>query len=146
MNTPETVYDPTEIQLRSLEEAMTEKLNVTDLASPQMVQMILQREVVMLTEMRGLKAEVNRLQGTNGRLMQDRENLRIDLATAGQRESTSWIEIPISILAGFAINMLTADFKSGLGWALLILSIVVLLFLRLAKPKTREKASEDANG
>ncbi|MET0648637.1 MAG: hypothetical protein ABW208_18655 [Pyrinomonadaceae bacterium] len=131
MNTPETVYDATEIQLKQLGEVLTDSLTLDDLASPEKVQLLLQRELVHLTEIKAFKGELAALRGANTSLIEERENLRIQLAKVGQREALSWIEIPISILSGFAINMLTSDFKNGLGWVLLLLSLLMLLFLRL---------------
>lgn len=131
MSSPETVYDSTEVQLKALGEALTGRLKPTDLATPEIVQLILERELVHLTELKALKGEISELRKENAARLEDRENLRIELAKVGQRENLSWIEIPISILSGFAINILTNDYKNGLGWVLLVMTVLILLFLRL---------------
>ena len=43
-----------------------------------------------------------------------------------------WLEIPISIASGFAINMLTNEPTNGVGWFLLIISLILLVLLRFS--------------
>jgi hypothetical protein len=132
---PETVYDATDVQIKAVEEIVKERLRIADLTSPEVVQVILQREMVSLTDLKASKKEISELRKSNSELLSDRENLRIELAKSGQRESVSWIEIPIGVLSGFAINILTGNFRDGLGWVLLIMSLVILLFLRMPQLK-----------
>ncbi len=128
----ETVYDPTEVQLKTLDGLGLEGLKLTDLAKPQVVQILIQQQVVLLTEVKAYKNDLAKLRDDNTKLRDDREGTRIELAQSRERENLSWTEIPISFLGGFAINMLTADPKNGLGWALLILSLCILVFLRMS--------------
>jgi hypothetical protein len=137
--TTETVYDSTEIQLQALKESITKRLKPEDLTRPEVVQLILEREIVTLTELKTYKDD-------NMGLLEQRENLRIELAKSEQREVITWIEVPISFLGGFAINLLTDNLRSGLGWILLVLSISILLILRLPHiASLRRKDSKDGH-
>ena len=114
MSEPETVYDSTEMQLKTLNQVVKESLRLEELATPPIVQIILERELVLLTELKTLKNKINEVQDANLNLISERENLRIGLAKSEQRESISWIEIPIGILSGFAINMLSNNLETKL--------------------------------
>jgi len=54
----ETVYDSTELQLRSLSEVAGGKLTAEDLAKPEIVQLMVERHVVTLTELRTARNEI----------------------------------------------------------------------------------------
>lgn len=149
MSETERVYDSIDLQLMALRETSDKNLNPADLATPEMVHFILQREVVHLTELKAQKTEIADLRNANSRLKGDRESLRIAVAQSGERETFSWIEIPVSILSGFAINKLTSDPKDGFGWVLLIMTIIILLFLRLPQLRqlrTLAKKEDEENG
>lgn len=137
----ETVYDSTDIQLRALGDMVAGKLTLDDLAKPEIVQLILERHVVSLTDLKTAKSEIVELQAIVKQLTDEREKLRINLAKSEQRQSILLLEIPIGILSGFAINMLTAKPTDGLGWALLIMSLIMLLFLRF--PQLRESIRKE---
>jgi hypothetical protein len=128
----ETVYDPTEVQLKTLDSLGLESLKLTDLAKPQVVQLLIQQQLVLLTEVKAHKNDLTKLRDDNMKLRDDREEIRIKLAQSHEHENLSWIEIPISFLGGFAINILATDPKNGLGWTLLILSLCMLVFLRIS--------------
>lgn len=131
MTTPETVYDSTDLQLESLRVIVSGELTLNDLAKPGMVQLILERHRISLTDLKSVKGELVELRHEVTRLNEEREELRIDLATSKQRQSILWLEIPLSFLSAFAINMLTASPVNSLGWPLLAVSLIMLLFLRL---------------
>ncbi|HEU0143162.1 MAG TPA: hypothetical protein VFQ47_00095 [Nitrososphaera sp.] len=145
MEKTEIVYDSTDIQLRSLGDMVAGKLTLDDLAKPEVVQIILERHMITLTDLKNIKGEVGELRDTVKHLTEDREKLRIDLAKAEQRQTILWLEIPISFLSGFAINMLTTNPAIGIGWALLIISLIMLVFLRI--PQLLESIrKENKNG
>ena len=139
----ETVYDSTDIQLRSLGDMVTAKLTPDNLAKPEIVQLIIERHMITLTDLKNVKSEVTELRGSVKQLTEERESLRIDLAKSEQRQSILWLEIPVGFLSGFAINMLTTNFASGLGWALLVVSLVMLLFLRFPQLQASRKGKKD---
>jgi|ERR1051325_1470802 F0F1-type ATP synthase assembly protein I len=145
MSKTETVYDSTDIQLRALGDMVTGKLTLDDLAKPEIVQLIIERHVISLTDLKTVKSEVAELRTTVTQLTEEREKLRIDLAKSEQRQSILLLEIPIGVLSGFAINMLTTNFASGLGWALLIISLIMLLFLRFPQLRASIR-KENKNG
>jgi len=131
----ETVYDPTEVQLRALDEIASKKLNPTDLATPELVQQILERQYLILAELKLRKDELVKARAENDYLRGERESLRIALAKSEQRTAVLWLEIPIGIMSGFAINLLTNDPKNSTGWVLLILCAIMLLYLRMPQIK-----------
>lgn len=139
----ETVYDPTELQLRALNEVATRKLNPTDFATPELVQLLLEKHYLSLAELKISKDELLKLRAENDNLRRERENLRIDLVKSQQRESVLWLEIPLGILSGFAINLLTSDPKNATGWVLLILCTIMLLYLRAPQFITKSKKGEE---
>lgn len=146
MSKVETVYDSTEIQLMAIERALEKKnLKLADLTTPEHVHLILEREKVHLTQLKENRAEITELRNAVTRLRRQREELRIDLAKSGQRERYSWIEIPLGMVSGFAINILTSDPKSTLGWFLLLISLLIITFLRISHLRdTSRKEQSDA--
>ncbi len=86
MGEPETVYDPTDIQIKNLLEYQ-ENLNIKELATPEMVQMILQREFITLAKLKTIKSNMKtKLIEENNALREEKEELRIELAKSQQRE------------------------------------------------------------
>lgn len=122
--------DPTELQLQALRAISTEKLQTSDLTSPQVVQLLILNQQISLAQLKEAKSELAGLQRENSELKQDRENLRVDLAGLRERINVAWLEIPIGIATGFAINMLTSGTNTTLGWFLLLIGVVMLLYLR----------------
>lgn len=143
MSDVETVYDSTELQLRTVREITAKKLKSTDYAKPEMAQVMLERQEVLLTEVIAYKNEVASLRSRIDDLVKERESLLVELAKAGERASMSWLEIPASILVGFAINLLTQDFSNGLGWVLLIFNVIIILFLRMNQLRTMTRKGHD---
>jgi len=127
------VYDPMEIQLRALDAIRVDDLNLADLASPEVVRLFVHNQRVTLVQLRDSEARGDELRDENVELRRSREELRVDFARLQERVSASWLEIPISMSSGFAINMLADNVGDNdkTGWFLLIVSLVMLLFLRV---------------
>jgi hypothetical protein len=130
MSQPDTVYD-TDYQLRALTDMASAKLTLADFAKPEIAQLMIERHLFTLTDLKSVKGEVTGLREAVQKLGEEREQLRISLAEAKQRQSFLWLEIPLGVFSGFAINMLTKDFSDGFGWVVLIISLIMLSFLRL---------------
>lgn len=126
------VYDsgPTDAQIRFLEGISNDDLTVTDLSDPKVIQLLLHNQRVSLSEIKVAQGEISNLRAENDQLRSDRENLRIQLVANESKSNVYWLEIPVSILSGFAINMLTTDFKDAIGWLFLIMSFVMLIPFR----------------
>lgn len=122
--------DPTDMQMTAWEQINVEKLQATDLCSPEAVQLLIHMQRVTLAQLKTSKAAETRFASEKDQLQIDRENLRVEVAKLQNGVRTTWLEIPISILSGFAINMLSTNIKNGIGWFVLILSLLMLVFLR----------------
>jgi len=130
MSSEEAVYDPTQTQLDQFSDLVSEGLGLEDLCNPTSVMLLLKQRHVNLIELQALKQEVAELRSATDQLRTEREDLRVRLGRSEDRGFASSIEIPISVLSGFAINMLTTDFKNWVGWALLIMTVGVLISTR----------------
>ena len=118
-------------------------LTPNDLAKPETVQLLLIQQAVTLTELKTHKADNGRLQDNIGQLIVEREQLRIDLAKAKERRSILWLEVPMSILIGFATKMLTVNPLDGVGWVLLLIGLVMLLMVRKPFHKNGSDRTEE---
>jgi len=132
VGTNDVVYDPTEMQIRELDKMLdTQQLSVTNLAkNPQAIQLVLRQQALLLYELRQNKTTLLDAKVTADKLRDERESLRISLAQLTEHEKVSVIEIPISIASGFAINILTTKPTDLVGWLLLVITFILLLFLR----------------
>lgn len=128
--------DPTDMQLSAWEQINVGKLQATDLCSPEAVQLLIHMQRVALAQLKTTKASETRLALEKGQLQEDREDLRVEVATLQSGVRTTWLEIPMSVLSGFAINMLSANPKDGVGWFILVLSLLMLVFLRGGQAKS----------
>jgi len=125
------VYDPgpTDMQLRALDSIGQEDLDLSDMSDPRVVKLLVLFWKGALTQVKTNELRVARLQGESMELRQDREDLRIEIARLQERVKASWLEIPISVGTGFAINMLTSNPSDQVGLVLLIISLVMLALL-----------------
>lgn len=144
----ETVYDSTDIQLRELSDLVGEKLTPADLATPQIVQLILTQQMRNLSDLKAAKLEITELRETIGLQSGDHAELRIKLAASTERQRVLVLEIPIGFLSGFAISILTTSkFADPVGWILLVLSLaMLLLLLRVPKVPQLFAKKEDKHG
>jgi len=142
----DTVYDDsTDMQLRSLSDfAAGPPLTLRDLAKPETVQLMITQQMITLTELRSVKGEAGNLRNDIKQLTDERENLRIDLAKSKERRSILWLEVPMSVLIGFATKMLTMNPADGVGWVMLIVSLVMLVLLRTAPRSESERKEKNA--
>lgn len=134
MSKTETVYDSTDYQMESLSNLRGGDLTIKDISKPETVSILIERHFVTLTELKSVKSEVIDLKSQVNILREERTNLKVDLARSGERETILWLEIPLSFLGGFAINLITGKEPESIkiGWFLLIVSLLMLVFLRLA--------------
>lgn len=133
MPEPETVYDATLLQLQSVNSVTTQELSLEDFSKPEVVAMLIERQKFTLTELKATQGNLIKTQADLELSKTEISNLKVKLAKSDQRRTNLWLEIPVSFLSGFAINMLTTNFSNGVGWFLLVLSLVMLLFLRFPK-------------
>lgn len=143
--------DPTDIQITAWEQINLEKLHPSDLCSPEAVQLLIHIQRVTLAQLKSSKGSEARLALEKSQLQEEREDLRVEVARVQSRAHIGWLEIPISVLTGFAINMLSANPKDGVGWFMLIMGLVMLVFLRggqaksaLLKAINKQKDNTDA--
>lgn len=134
------VYDPNpiDLELEALGSIGVDGMDIKELASPETVRFLFHNQRVAHARLKLSEKQLTSLQNENVNLKRDRESLRIRVAKRYERDKITWLEIPISILSGFSINMLTIKFSDGVGWVLLIISIIMLLFLRGSHLFTRD--------
>lgn len=128
--------DPTDLQMTAWEQIGVDKLQATDLCSPEAVQLLIHIQRITAAQLKTTKASESRLAQEKGHLQDVRENLRVEVATLQSGVRATWLEIPISVLSGFSINMLSANPKDGVGWFILVLSLLMLVFLRGGQAKS----------
>lgn len=131
---PETVYpqDSTELQLQSIDgllDVTTQSLE--DFAKPEMVAILLERHRITLIDLKGAKTKIAELEMTVERQNGESRKLEIDLARSSERSSNMWLEIPLSILSGFAINLLTTEHPPTYAWVTLAVCVVILIYIRI---------------
>ena len=135
-NSKITTYDPTnptDAQLENLISLQNSDFNADDLLNPGVVQMLLQQHGFSLMKVKSLEKDLSSLQKKNNELRDDRETLRIRIAKSRTDSRVQLAQILISVLGGFAINMLTTDWTNGLGWVLLLLSISIVIAFGIPK-------------
>lgn len=133
MSKRDVVYDPTDVQLEAYGNMQKEDFGLDDLSSPQVVNLLIQQQIFNLYKLKALEKDAEKLRENNSLLQNERENLRVKLAESWTSSGVEFAEILISFLGGFAINILTNDWKDGLGWVLFLLSLFILLSFRLPR-------------
>ncbi|MEJ7846531.1 MAG: hypothetical protein WKF92_00405 [Pyrinomonadaceae bacterium] len=127
----ETLYDSAEQRSLTIAGFTTGSLSVEDLANPADVTMLIQGHQVTITDLQSSKAESALLRSTVATLTETNTELRVRVALAEQRQQILWIEIPVSFLMGIAANLLTQTPPNMLGWIIIIVCVLILLFLRV---------------
>ena len=151
MGNKDVVYDPadpTDAKIEAVEKLLgNDELSVDALAKrPETIQLLLQQQLIQLLEMKSTKVELSELKKVYENLKDERSGLRTEVAVLKERETVTLMEIPISIVSGFAINLLTTNISNLTGWLLLILSLTLLVFIRRGQiSKLLEKNSHRRN-
>jgi hypothetical protein len=122
--------DPTEAQLESIGKMGFDDLSAEDLATPELVKFLLLNQRNLLLQYKEASKEIEKLKEQKDGLLEIKETLNVDLAKKEAYKEIAWLEILISVVSGFAINMLVIDTSDGTGWIMLILSISMLLITR----------------
>ena len=133
MNDEKTVvYDPNpiDLELELFNSIGIKGMNDSDLSKPETVRFLIHSQRIALSKLKLADNQIKELQFKNENLIEDREALRIAVAKKQERHKVTLLDIPISILSGFSINMLTNDISNGVGWILFIISLLMLIFLR----------------
>jgi hypothetical protein len=122
--------DPTDMQMTALGQLNLENLQASDLCTPEAVVLLVHIQRVALAELKVSKTSEKRLACEKDQLQEEKGNLRVDVAKLQSSINTTWLEIPISLLTGFAINMLSSDKANVVGWFMLVMGLLMLAFLR----------------
>ncbi|MHB1356195.1 MAG: hypothetical protein ACYCZF_09500 [Anaerolineae bacterium] len=130
----EAIYDPYEEDIANLDNILKGEMKVEDLCNPSAVQLLLQERKLDILR---LAKNISQFEiATNRLTTQEAEiaNLRVSLAKAEsertQKSKFILVEIPASIISGFAINTLVIDSHNLTGWFLLLVSIAIVLLIR----------------
>jgi len=134
------IYDPVEVEMEQLKAIDASSIEL-DVTSPVVVRFLAQQSTVRLLELRRQRGVISHQQGKLDGLRTDKENLRVENATLSAQQRVSWIEFLAGIVCGFAVNLLTVDPGSLLGWPLLILGVSVFGILRSSQRRTPSEAN-----
>jgi hypothetical protein len=126
------IYDPEplDLEIAVLEGMGLDGLQVSDTEDPRFVKFLAWNYRMTLSRLRSSEARLVDATEENRELAQQQEDLRIELARLSERVKGSLLEIPISMLSGFAANMILIDTMKTPGWVMLVVSLVLLAFLR----------------
>lgn len=125
--------DPTDMQLHALDAIGMEGMQPADLTKPEAAKFLALLYRITAAHLKAAERSVSKLSDENRTLHDERESLRIDLAKLQERSHFSWLEVPVSVVIGFAINMLAVDHANGLGWFMLLIGLFILGFMRSAE-------------
>jgi len=124
------VYDPTDIQIDSIETISFDIFDIEELSNPHVVKMLLYQHFLNLHQLKATKKELSEKHIEINQLKKELESLRIKLAGLNQNVGVDMASIFISFLGGFAINLLTTDWSNGLGWVIFSLCLAILFFFK----------------
>lgn len=127
-----SIYDPIEVQEQELKRIEQMDVGAADFVSPAGVQFLVGNQTRLLAELRARDGEIRQLRDGNAVLRNERENLRVQCATVTERYSIGWVEILVSFIGGYAINILSNQPGSSLGWFLLIISVLTIFGIRFS--------------
>lgn len=129
----QTVYpaDSTEAQLQSIDDllAFTHR-SLEDLAKPEMVGILLERHRMTLLDLKNARTEIESLKELVEGQRGAKDDLAIQLARSTERNTILWLEIPLSIFSGYAINLLTTPNPPVIAWVILVICLLGLLYIR----------------
>lgn len=126
MEKEDIVFDPTDLQLNSYGKVGLDDIDVTEMTNEQSVKMLLYQHVLNLHELKSAKRDLVDCKKQIEILKETREELRIKLASAVNSVGVDIASIFISFLGGFAINMLTSNWSSGIGWVIFLLCLTIV--------------------
>jgi hypothetical protein len=90
---------------------------------PEAIQLLLGRYSALLIEQKNIKSDYREINLI-------REELRVENAKLIEKGNATIMEIPVSILGGFAINRLSSNLSDSLGWFGFIVTVVLLIYIR----------------
>ena len=119
--------DPTDYQIELYGESPLVSMEVSEMANEQSVKLILHQLHVTLRELREKKIEINSNQNEISELRETCEKLKIKLAESASNAGIDIASILISLLGGFAVNMVSATPTDPMGWVIFILCIATVI-------------------
>ena len=120
-------YDPTDYQLDSFEKFSVNDMEISDLTNEASVKMLVHQNFVNLHELKATKRELQKARSAVESLRDKYEDLQVDIATSKSDAGVDIASILMSLLGGFAINLLTTDWSSSLGWVIFIICIATVI-------------------
>lgn len=140
-------YDPTDYQLDSYGKFGLSDMDISEMANEQSVKMLLHQSFVNLHELKATKNELIISRKQVESLQGKRENLRVSLAKAKADAGVDIASILMSLLGGFAINLLTTDWSDSLGWVIFIICIATVITFKASSIfSIFSKNKSDVNG
>jgi hypothetical protein len=139
MTKEDIVFDPTDLQIDSYGKVGLGDIDVAEMINKQSVKMLIYQLVLNLHELKSTKKELLECRKQIDKLRENREDLRIKLASAVAGIGADIASVFVSFLGGFSINMLTANWSDGLGWAIFIMCISIVFSFKYPSFSSRIK-------
>lgn len=119
-------YDPED----DLAQFNISNLTPEELATPEIIQIFLVQQREAISRQKQLEEKLDIREKKIEELAKENESLKIKVAQTHGQDKFSWIEVPISWLGGYAINLLTDGTETILGMVIIGICLLILLFLR----------------
>jgi hypothetical protein len=113
-------------------------LQPEDLANPATIRVLIHSHRLTAAHLRQAELERDGLKAEVKRLASEKEQLLVQAADLHRTSAFAWVEILVSGLVGFGINIITSDPKVAFGWVAFVLGVVILLLMRFGIPKQNE--------
>jgi hypothetical protein len=124
-------YDPTDMRIASVAKFGLNDIDITEITNESSVRLILDQHLGNLYDLKATKEDLVKSKGELSSLRLERESLRVQLAESASSAGVDLASILVSLLGGFAINMLTTDRSNALGWVILILCVAIILVFKV---------------
>lgn len=125
-------FDPSsaDMQINMFGTVDAANLTLKELAKPEVVAILISNQRFTLHDLKAAQKTTERLRNENAQLRESREELRVETARLREKANVAFLDVPIGILTGFAINILTGRPHDPRGWLMLVIGILMLIVLR----------------
>lgn len=122
--------DPTAMRYGAYGSIDLEDFDVNELATVSAVKMLLLERKANIAELVEYRRLIERERGRFEQARQEVEELRVRIAADKNEVSSTWLEIPASVIAGAGASLLIVSASQPLAWVMLVLGILMILGIR----------------